>query len=82
MEYIFLMSRNIIFSTLIHLPVRKSITMFKAPKQTCMNYFNHGFRITNVHMNGNLVPLQALIHDMLGGAKVNPSSASEHVTEI
>ena len=41
-----------------------------------------GFQITTLHADGEFVPLQALIHDMPGGSRVNLERPSEHVIEI
>ena len=43
-----------------------------------MYYLKCGFQITTLHVDGEFVPLQALIQDMPGGPIFNPTSASEH----
>ena len=45
-----------------------------------MYYLKHGFQITTLKVDGNFVPLQALIQEITGGPRVNTAIASEHVT--
>ena len=47
-----------------------------------MYNINRGFRITTLHVDGYFSPLQALIHEIPGGPRVNLEISNEHVPEI
>ena len=47
-----------------------------------MYYLKLGFQTTTIHVDGEFVPLQALIQEMPGVHRFNLASASEHVPEI
>ena len=55
--------------------------LFKAYKKIYMYDLKHGFRITTLHVDGEFLQLQALIHKIPKYPRVNPASASEHVSE-
>ena len=61
------MSRNIIFTTVNHLAVSKSNTIFKSLNKIYIYFMNSGFRIATLHVDGEFLQLQELIHDMPGG---------------
>ena len=76
------LSRKICFTTVENLADRKVQTIFDAYKVVHELYLKRGFRITALHVDGEFAPLQALIHAMPGGPRVNLTSANEHVPEI
>ena len=76
------LSRKICFTAVNHLADRKVATIFKAFQEIYKFYLNRGFKITNVHADGEFAPLQALIQAMPDGPRVNLASANEHVPEI
>jgi hypothetical protein len=65
-----------------HLADRKADTIFKAFEEIYKFYFHCGFRIENVHADGEFAPIQALIQAMPSGPRVNLASSNEHVLEI
>jgi hypothetical protein len=75
-------NRKICFTAVNHLSNRKVSTIFKAFKEIYKFYLHRGFRIDNVHADGEFLPLQALIQAMPGGPRVNLASSNEHVPEI
>ena len=56
--------------------------MFKEFKEICQCHLQRGFRVTEVHMDGEFEPLKQLIESLPGGPAVNLASAKEHVPEI
>jgi hypothetical protein len=77
------LSRVLDFTAVNHLPTRKITDIFAAFKEIYSFYLHRGFKITDVHADGEFAPLQVQIHDkMPGGPRVNLASASEHVPEI
>ena len=61
---------------------RKVDTIFKAFKEIYISYMKHGFHITTIHADREFSPLQAMIYKhMPGGARINLTSANEHVPE-
>jgi hypothetical protein len=55
--------------------------IFDAFKFVYQQYLNRGFKITLVLVDGEFAALQALIHEMNNGPRVNLTSANEHVPE-
>ena len=76
------LSHNISFTVVSHIEERKSITIFKALKETHMYNLKRVFKITTLYVDQKFAPLQTLIQDMTGGLIVNLANASEHVPEI
>ena len=52
---------NTTFTTVRNIEYRKSITIFKAFNEIHMYYLKYIFQITNLHVDGEFAPLQALI---------------------
>ena len=75
-------SRKICFTSVNHLADRKVKTILQAFNEIHQLYLNRGFRITDVLVDGEFAPLQALIHEIPGGTRVNLTSANEHVPDI
>ena len=82
-SFLLTLSRKINFTMVAHLTLRKVATIFKAFKEVYSVYCQHGFRITELFVDGELAPLQVLIHEhMPGGPRVILASANEHVPDI
>ena len=73
-------SRNICFTTVSHLGDRQMSTIFAAYQATHQFYLKRGFHITLLNVDGDAA-LQALVHDMPQGPRVNLTSANEHVPD-
>jgi hypothetical protein len=80
--FFFTYSRKVCFTAVNHLANRKVGTIFKALKDIYKFYLHRGFRIENVHADGEFAPLQALIQAMPSGPRFNLASSNEHVPEI
>jgi hypothetical protein len=76
------LSRKITFTAVNHLAYRTVPHIFKAFKEICQYYLQHGFHITVVHADGEFAPLKPLIESIPGGPVVNLASSNEHVPEI
>ena len=76
------LSRKICFTAVNHLADRTVRTIYKAYEEIHKFYLNRGFHITTLLVDGEFAPLQVLIQSMIGGPRVNLTSASEHVPEI
>ena len=80
--FLLTMSRKICFTAVNHLANRTVPEIFKAFKNICQHCLQRGFRITEVHVDGEFEPLKPLIESLQGGPIVNLASANEHVPEI
>ena len=80
--FLLTLSRKIYFTAVNHLANRTVPEIFKAFKEIYGYYLQRGFRITEVHVDGEFEPLKSLIQSLPGGPMVNLASANEHVPEI
>ena len=76
------LSRKTCFTAVNHLANRKVPEIFKAFKEIHQCCLQRGFRITEVHADGEFEPLKPLIESLAGGPAVNLASSDEHVPEI
>ena len=76
------LSYNIILTAVKLLTDRKDNTLFNYFKEIYMYYIKRGFLTTILHVDGKFSILQALIHKITGGPRVNLSSANEDVPNI
>ena len=77
------LSRNIYFTMVHHLADRKSKTIYTALNKMYIYYIKRGFRITNLHTDGEFALLKAMITEHIpGGPNMNKTSVNEHVPEI
>ena len=77
-----MLSHNIIYTAVRHITDSKPTTIFKFFKEINTHYINLGFLFSTLHLDVKFAQLQALIHDMTDGPKVNLASSNEHVPEI
>jgi hypothetical protein len=75
--FLLTVSRNLGFTTVGHLQNKTMKCIFDAFKIVYQQYLNRGFKITLVLVDGEFVALQALIHEMNNGPRVNLTSANE-----
>jgi hypothetical protein len=76
------LSHKICSTAVNHVTDRKATTIFKAFEEIYRFYLQRGFKITDVHVDGEFAPLQAMIQAMPGGPRVNLASAKKHVPEF
>ena len=78
--FFLVLSRKICFTDVNHIANRKVETIFKALKEIYSYYTKRGFHITTLHAYGEFAPLKAMVYEyMAGGARINLTSANEHV---
>ena len=76
------LSRKIDFISTSHFPTQTARDIFKYFWRIYVFYLKRGFKITTVHADGELAPVQELIVEMSSGPMVNLTSANEHFPEI
>ena len=70
------------FIAVHHIANRTVPYIFNAIKEIFTYYFQCGFRITTIGVDGEFSPLKPLIMAMPGGPHVNLASTNEHVPDI
>ena len=72
------LSRDICFSTVMHLANRKISTIFTAFKSIFTYYLQKGFQIMTITADNEFAPIAELLYDLPGAPTLNLTSANEH----
>ena len=64
-------SHNINFTAVGHIEYRNAIYNIQILKEEYMYYSKRGFKITTLHVDVEVGPLQELIQEIPGGTRVN-----------
>jgi hypothetical protein len=79
--FLLTISKHLCYTAVSHLADQKIETIFKAFKQVFQIYSNQGFHVSLLLLDGEFASLQAYVHNVENGPRVNLTSANEHVPE-